>query len=397
MSDPAMAISIAPFISAEPEPRTYAQQTWRRTFVHVGAKFGAAWILLLAFCAVFAPFLATSFPLLVQQNNHWSSPVLHQLTSVDVILLVMTGVGLICLFARFSFRRTLVVMLIALCVVSPLAILFVNPPATVVYEQYRLWANDGKFQSMVLAPIPYSPGDHLRDQPDLRLTAPSKEHWMGTEINGADVLSRVLYACRIALSIGFISTGIAVLIGIIIGGLMGYFAGTADILGMRLIEIFEAIPTLFLLITFVAFFGRNLYIIMVIIGLTGWTGYARFLRAEFLKLRHQDFVQAAVAAGLPTRMILFRHMLPNGITPVLISASFGVASAILAEATLSFLGLGLIDESSWGALLNQSTGAAGEFVWWLAVFPGVAIFLTVYAYNLIGEALRDAMDPTLRQ
>ncbi|HEY1687205.1 MAG TPA: ABC transporter permease, partial [Tepidisphaeraceae bacterium] len=180
------------------------------------------------------------------------------------------------------------------------------------------------------------------------------------------------------------------------GGLMGYFAGVTDILGMRLIEIFEAIPTLFLLITFVAFFGRNLYIIMVIIGLTGWTSYARFLRAEFLKLRHQDFVQAAIAAGLPTRTVLFRHMLPNGITPVLISASFGVASAILAEATLSFLGLGLIDEPSWGALLNQATGAAGEFVWWLAVFPGVAIFLTVYAYNLIGESLRDALDPSLR-
>jgi peptide/nickel transport system permease protein len=316
---------------------------------------------------------------------------------VDVILLCVTFVGVICLLLRFSFKRLALAILITLAICSPLAIIFINPPATVVYERYRELAEQGKFQTVIWAPIPYSPGDHIRDHPEERLTAPSARHWMGTEINSADVLSRILYACRIALSIGFISTGIAIIIGIIVGGLMGYFAGIPDILGMRLIEIFEAIPTLFLLITFVAFFGRNLYIIMVIIGLTGWTGYARFLRAEFLKLRHQDFVQAAVAAGLPTRMILFKHMLPNGITPVLISASFGVASAILAEATLSFLGLGLIDKPSWGALLNQATGAAGQFVWWLAVFPGAAIFLTVYAYNLIGESLRDAIDPTMTQ
>jgi peptide/nickel transport system permease protein len=220
---------------------------------------------------------------------------------------------------------------------------------------------------------------------------------MGTDINASDVLSSIIHASRIALAIGFISTGIAVVIGVVIGAVMGYFVGKVDMFGMRLIEIFEAIPTLVLLLTFVAFFGRNLYLMMAIIGLVSWTGNARFIRAEFLKLRKQDFVQAAIGLGLPLRSVLFRHMLPNGITPVLVSASFGVAAAILYESTLSFLGLGLVDEPSWGRLLNQVTGSAGgTFKWWLALFPGMMIFLTVYAYNLVGEALRDALDPKLR-
>jgi len=144
-----------------------------------------------------------------------------------------------------------------------------------------------------------------------------------------------------------------------------------------------------------ALFGPDLYLLMVVIGLTGWTGDARFIRAEFLRLRNQDFVQAATAAGLPLRSVLFRHMLPNGITPVLVSTSFGVASAILLESTLSFLGLGDPDRPSWGQLLNQARSAGAAITWWIALFPGLAIFLTVFGYNLIGEALRDALDPKL--
>jgi peptide/nickel transport system permease protein len=136
---------------------------------------------------------------------------------------------------------------------------------------------------------------------------------------------------------------------------------------------------------------------MVIIGITGWTSTARFIRAEFLKLRKQDFVQAAIASGLPLRRVLFGHMLPNGITPVLVTTSFGIAAAILYESTLSFLGLGLIDQPSWGQMLNQARGVGASFIWWIAIYPGLAIFLTVLAYNLIGEALRDAIDPHLNR
>jgi peptide/nickel transport system permease protein len=205
----------------------------------------------------------------------------------------------------------------------------------------------------------------------------------------------MIHACRIAMSIGFIATGIGLVIGIIVGGLMGYFSGIVDLIGMRLVEIFSAIPTMFLLLALVATFGRNLYLMMVIIGLTGWVGDARFVRAEFLKLRNQDFVQAALAAGLPLHRVLFRHILPNALAPLLVSASFGVASAVLVESSLSFLGLGLVDEPSWGDLLNQAVSSGGGFVWWLAVFPGLAIFLTIFAYNLVGESLRDALDPRL--
>lgn len=272
----------------------------------------------------------------------------------------------------------------------------VSPPALVVYEQYREREAAGELQRVVRTPIPYSAKDYLRDFGDTGMQAPldgeGRRHWLGTEENGADVAARMIHAARIALGIGFIATGIALAIGTLVGGLMGYFSGVVDMIGMRLVEIFEAIPTLFLLLTFVAFFGRSIYMMMVIIGITSWSGYARYVRAEFLKLREQDFVQAAVACGLPLHSILFRHMLPNGLAPLLVAASFGVASAILAEATLSFLGLGVLDDPSWGQMLNQAVQSS-TFNWWLAVFPGGAIFLTVFAYNLIGEALRDAVDP----
>lgn len=286
------------------------------------------------------------------------------------------------------------VVTLLLMIVAALA---VRPPQLIDYQVYRDMERAGRAQWMVRTLIPYSPSDRLRDMPERRLTAPSRLHWLGTESNGADVASRMIHACRIALAIGFIATGIAVTIGVVVGGLMGYYAGVVDLLGMRVIEILEAVPRLMLLLAITAMVGRNLYLMMLVIGLTGWMGDARFIRAEFLKLRKQDFVQAAIAAGLPLRSVLFRHMLPNGISPVLVTASFGIAAAILIETTLSFLGLGLIDEPSWGQLLNQARAGGRGFVPWLAIFPGLAIFLTVFAYTLIGEAVRDALDPKLRK
>lgn len=217
-------------------------------------------------------------------------------------------------------------------------------------------------------------------------------HLMGTTISGRDLTSRMIHGSRIALYIGFISTSIAVVIGIIIGGLLGYFAGWVDLIGLRLVEIFASIPVIMLLIMIVAFYGRSLVLMMVVIGLTGWVGYAYFIRAEFLKLRKMDYVMAARAAGTPLYLILFKHMLPNGVAPVLVGASFGIAGGIMTEAALSFIGLGLEPtEPSWGQMLDQAR--QGGFYWWLAIYPGLGIFLTVFAYNLIGEALRDVIDP----
>ncbi|MES9811419.1 MAG: ABC transporter permease [Candidatus Thiodiazotropha sp.] len=378
------------------------QSYWRRilgqTFIRWGARLGLLWVGILALVGVFAPFLASSFPLLLSHEGEISSPVLNYLQPVDVLFLV-AFITLLSLYPwQITLLRKFLIMLSVLVVAALFAYLWVKPQQLVIYEQYRVADAAGEYDWVVYAPVPFSPKDYQRDRGDTGLEAPlsqlSRAHWFGTEQNGADVLSRMVHASRIALGIGFVATGIAMLLGIIIGGLMGYFSGVVDILGMRLVEIFEAVPTLFLLLTFVAFFGRSLYIMMVIIGITSWPGYARYVRAEFLRLRKQDFVQAAEAAGLPLSSILFRHMLPNGMGPVLVAASFGVASAILAEATLSFLGLGLVDDPSWGEMLNQAVQSS-RFNWWMAAFPGGAIFLTVFAYNLIGESLRDAIDPYL--
>ncbi len=370
----------------------YAARILSRTFSRWTARLGAAWIVLLAIVAVFAPFLANSRPLWVSRNGHGHSPLIEALTWADIGWLAAFAAVIVLWSLPLRFAQRLRWLLVIVALAVGLGQVLLKPQEIVIYEQYREQA--AQYDRIIWAPLPYSPRDYLRDQGDTGFQPPSRAHWFGTEENGADTLSRMIHAARVALSIGFVATGIALVIGIFVGGLMGYFSGVVDIIGMRIVEIFEAIPILFLLLTFVAFFGSNLYIMMVIIGLTSWTGYSRYLRAEFLKLRDQDYVQAARAAGLPLRSILFRHMLPNGIAPVLVGASFGVASAILAEATLSFLGLGLVDSPSWGQMLNQAVRFS-SFNWWMAVFPGGAIFFTVFAYNLIGDALRDAIDPHL--
>jgi peptide/nickel transport system permease protein len=383
-------------------PPDIAKSFWAQVFAYVlrsgRARAGLVWITFLLAAALLAPVLANTQPLLLKTEGKWSSPALRYLSAPDVacFALLLSG-ALAAFFRRTSLLRRAVFVCCSTLLVAALAVIFVHPPETVDWQDYRDLQRAGKVQFKLTAPLPFSPNDYQRDDPDARLQPPSRAHPLGTETNGADVLSRMIYASRIALSIGLISTGISVVIGIAIGGSMGYFAGTLDILGMRLIEVFEAIPTLFLLITFVAFFGRNLYIMMAIIGFTGWTDEARFIRAEFLRLRNQDFVLAAIAAGLPLRSVLFRHLLPNGISPILVTSSFGIASAILYESTLSFLGLGLIEQPSWGQLLNQALDVGGTFTWWIALFPGLAIFLTVFSYNLIGEALRDALDPKIRK
>ncbi|OOC49006.1 MULTISPECIES: ABC transporter permease [Thioalkalivibrio] len=385
---------------ADRRSRSWARRVVGEILLRWGARLGIGWIALLTLVAVLAPVLANSHPLLVQTaDGTWALPFLRYLTAADVTLFGLLVLALI--FWRLPGRpwRRFGLWAVLGAVLGVVAWQTVSPPSLVIHEQYREAEVMGEYQRVIRAPIPYSPRDYLRDYADTGLEAPRESpdrvHWFGTDDTGADVLSRMIHATRIALSIGFIATGIALGIGVILGGLMGYFSGIVDMIGMRLVEIFEAIPTLFLLLTFVAFFGRSLYLMMLIIGLTSWSGYARYVRAEFLRLRQQDFVQGAIASGLSLPSILFRHMLPNGIAPILVAASFGVASAILAEATLSFLGLGLVDDPSWGQMLNQAVQSS-TFNWWMAAFPGGAIFLTVFAYNLIGEALRDAVDPHAR-
>ncbi len=380
--------------------RSYAQQIFKDVIDQWAARFGFCWIAIVALLAVFAPFLANSHPLLLSNQGVVNSPALENLTPGDAILLALFFTTVVVLFVKTGAQKKLLVVLTIAVLTGVIGNLFMTPPLVTVYEQYREGEAASRYEWVVRAPIPYSPKDYLRDYGDTGLESPlsrdDRTHLFGTDENGGDVLSRIIHASRIALGIGLVSTGIALVIGVIIGGFMGYFSGITDMLGMRLVEVFEAIPVIFLLLTFVAFFGRDLYVMMVIIGLTGWTGYARFVRAEFLRLRKQEFVEAAIACGLPLPSILFRHMLPNGMAPVLVTVSFSIASAILAEATLSFLGLGPVDEPSWGQMLNQAVQAA-TFNWWMAIFPGGAIFLTMFTYMLIGESVRDAFDPYLNK
>jgi len=240
--------------------------------------------------------------------------------------------------------------------------------------------------------VPYSPTEH--DLLEI-LSPPSSKHWFGTDDRGRDVLSRMIYGARVSLSVGVVAVGIATVIGIVMGGLAGYFGRWVDACINRLIEILLTIPTFFLIIAIIAFLPPSIYNIMVVIGLTGWTGIARFVRAEFLKLKTMDFVLALKALGASPARIIFIHMLPNAMAPVLVAVVFGVAGAILTESGLSFLGFGVPPPTpSWGDILSQSRDYV-EFAWWLTVFPGAAIFLTITAYNVMGEGLRNAMDPRL--
>jgi len=251
---------------------------------------------------------------------------------------------------------------------------------------------DGEY---ALRPLIRHDPDHsnLRD----RLQGPTAEHWLGTDDRGRDVLSRLIWGTRISMSVGFIAVGIAVFIGIIVGAVAGFYSGIIDLTVQRIIEIVMCFPTFILILSLIAFLPPSIYNIMVVIGITGWTGVARLIRGEFLRLRESDYAVAARATGLTDARIIFRHLLPNALSPVLVSATFGVAGAILTESALSFLGFGVPPPTpSWGELLSQSQRFVDR-AWWLVTFPGLAIFITVTAFNLVGEGLRDAMDPRLRQ
>ena len=248
----------------------------------------------------------------------------------------------------------------------------------------------------LLAPVlaPYDPTAYNVRQ---ILMPPSPAHWLGTDQIGRDVLSRMLYGARISMAVGFISVGIAVLVGTLIGTVAAYYGGRVDELLMRFVDLMLNFPRLFLLLTLIALLRPSIWIIMAVIGLTGWMGLARLVRSEILGLKEREFVVSARALGAPDRRIMLRHILPNALVPVLVSATLGVAGAILAESGLSFLGLGVQPPTpSWGNILIEGK-ANIEIAWWLSVFPGLAILVTVLAYNLLGEGLRDALDPRLRQ
>ncbi len=321
------------------------EQYWEGVLNRVGLIF----VVLMVLTALLAPFFANNKPYVYKHDGKTSFPILE-----DVYLIGH----------------------------------FVKYPEFLETNFRELAEKPG--HTVLLAPIPYSPYEFDLDS---ILLPPSTSHWMGTDDQGRDVAARMLYGAQISLSVGFVAVGIYVLLGLIIGALAGFFGGWIDIIISRLIEIVMCFPTFFLILAIIAFIEPSLYKIMIVIGLTGWTGIARLVRGEFFKLRDQDFVTSSRALGVSTPRIIYKHILPNSLSPVLVSVTFGIASSILVESSLSFLGFGVQPPTaSWGQILSQSRDYM-DIAWWLMVFPGFAIFLTITAFNLVGEGLRDAIDP----
>lgn len=248
----------------------------------------------------------------------------------------------------------------------------------------------------LLAPwlAPYDPATlHL----DHILAPPSSTFLLGTDALGRDVFSRLLFGARVSLWVGFVSVSISVLIGLTLGLLAGYFGGWTDELIMRGVDVMLCFPSFFLILAVIAFLEPSLTNIMIVIGLTSWMSVARLVRAETLSLRERDFIAAASLAGAGSVRIILMHILPNALAPVLVSATLGIAGAILVESSLSFLGLGVQPPfPSWGNMLMEGKDVL-EIAPWLSLYPGLAILITVLGYNLLGESLRDILDPRLHR
>jgi len=242
-----------------------------------------------------------------------------------------------------------------------------------------------------------SPWDPNRPDVKKILDQPSRAHLLGTDQIGRDVLSRMLFGARVSLAVGFVSVGIAAFIGITLGSTAGYNGGVVDATIMRLVDLMLVFPRFFLLLAVLAFLKPSIWTIMAVIGLTGWMGVARLVRAEFLALKEREFVVWSQSIGASGFRIIWRHILPNAMAPVLVAMTLGIPAAILTESGLSFLGLGVQPpHATWGNILNEGKDAI-ELAWWLSLYPGLAILVTVLSYNLLGEGIRDALDPRLRQ
>jgi len=250
---------------------------------------------------------------------------------------------------------------------------------------------------LALAAPVLAPWDPHRPDVKKILAAPSGTHLAGTDQIGRDVLSRMLFGARVSLAVGFVSVGISAFIGIALGSLAGYNGGLVDAVIMRVVDLVLVFPRLFLLLAVLAFLKPSIWMIMAVIGLTSWMGTARLVRAEFLSLKEREFVLWSQSIGASGFRVIWRHILPNAMAPVLVAMTLGIPAAILTESGLSFLGLGVQPpHASWGNILNEGKDAI-EIGWWLSAYPGVAILVTVLSYNLLGEGIRDALDPRLRQ
>lgn len=245
-------------------------------------------------------------------------------------------------------------------------------------------------------PIPWHPNQF--NQEAIKLPSSfSQGHYLGTDDQGRDVLARIIHGTVVAMTVGLVAMGIACLIGIVLGLLAGYFGGWVDQILSRVTEVVMCFPHFFLIIAVIAFLEPSMVNVMMVIGLVHWTSIFRLVRGEVLRCKGMEYVTAAKALGIPSWKIMVRHILPNAVSPVFVSIAFGIAGAVLVETSLSFLGFGDTTVPSWGEIVNQGRTYVSQGLWYLAVYPGLAIFVTLTAFNLLGQGLRDALDPRLRQ
>ncbi|MEZ5989878.1 MAG: ABC transporter permease [Planctomycetota bacterium] len=272
-----------------------------------------------------------------------------------------------------------------------------------VRTEGELWGGFHKGAGGDWALMPLIPYDFKEQHLAQRNKSPSDtelagtQHYLGTDGSGRDVAARMIHGCIVAMTVGILSVGIYCTIGIFLGAIAGYFGGWVDMVFMRVVEVFLCFPTLFLILAVAAAFNAGIYGIVILLGLIRWTGPARLIRGEILKNKQSDYVIAARALGLSNPRVIFRHLVPNSLAPVLVSATFGISTAILIESSLSFLGFGVKQPmASWGEIGKQGRELLSSGKMYLAILPGLATFVTITAFNLVGEGLRDAMDPRLK-
>ncbi len=339
-------------------PQGYWRSVWRRVLRNRRGMAGLSFVALMFVVWIFSPLIATNQPIVCKYEGRWYFPAV-----VEIFQSRGSGPHWIKKpkpfnFPQFDAKKEL----------SP--------------EDFAIWPL-----------IPYHEYDQWLTDP---LSPPSSRHWLGTDKLGRDIAARMVHGTAVSVKVGFVSMGIAALVGVVIGGMAGYWGGVVDMIISRIIEIVICFPVFFLILAIMVWLEPNIINVMIVIGLTRWTSIARYTRGEFMRIKGQDYCMAARSLGLGHGRIMFRHILPNSLAPVLVSITFGIANAVLVEAGLSWLGFGVqAPNPSWGNILREaydSLGAASHLVY----PPCIAIFLAVLAYNLVGDALRDAIDPRLR-
>lgn len=367
------------------------------------AQAGLWGIIFLLFVAITAPLLANGRPFILIRNGVWQFPMVHFLFAPDSSeVIVEQTFNFFLLFLPLALviwlllKRLPKTAFIALGVIAVLLLLpFFFTHQRLDKTDWRKEAEnlkEGDFA--VFAPVPFGPFENAAKP----YSKPSKEHIFGTDKIGRDVFARMLYGARVSLAVGIIATAITVILGTIIGVNAGYFGGKFDIITMRIVEIVICFPTFLLLLILMAIlqdrnFKQSILLVIAVIGLTSWTGLSRIVRGETLKIRTMPYIQCCESLAIPTWRVMLFHILPNVVGPIMISFSFGVAGAIIAESSLSFLGFGVSPPTaSWGELLRQAL--EDPFVYWhLTLWPGIALFIAVVSFNFAGEGLRKSLDP----